>query len=184
MQRQKADACSLEYASAFFYFLLPSYFPLSQTPLLGVKAHANLEYLPRVSLVRQGIALLFDLLQRLGGRLVQFEFEDIDKLLSLQYTISPPLAAPYLTLHELPQQSKEYIEHRLEIMLEGCIVGGVGNAGKKCGEDIPYALRVPLQEPEAQSVDILRGSSGSHTQPLHWGSPGYTVLWPCHNPLS
>lgn len=145
MQRQKADACSLEYASAFFYLPLPAYFPLSQTPLLGVKAHADLEYLPLVSLVWQGIALFFDLLQRLGSRLVHFEFEDIDKLLSLHNTVGSPLAAPYLTLHELPQQGKENVEHRLEVMLEGSIVRGIGYTGKKRGEDIPYALRIPLQ---------------------------------------
>ena len=61
-------------------------------PCLGREVDANLIQLPGIGQVGLGITLLLDLLERLFGRTVQLELEDIDIVGGFHNAIDPALA--------------------------------------------------------------------------------------------
>ena len=128
--------------------------PFFQSTHFRIKPHPYHENPSLICLIGQGIALVLYLCQGFGSGLVYLEFEDVDKIIRFQYAVSSSPAAVDFTFDELAQQGEDDVEHRLEVMLERRIIGGVGDTRKEGGEDVAGSFCIACFQAIIQGEDV------------------------------
>lgn len=94
--------------------------------------------------VRRGVAFCLDLLQRLAGRAVQLELEDVDVIVHLQRAVHAAEALAILATDGKAidtHQAQKQVEGVLEMLLGQLqilqrAVGIVGNSGEKAVREV------------------------------------------------